>query len=230
MEKKWDENKIKKKGAEGLFEYFITRKFSKYITRLLVKTDITANQVTTISFVLALFASVFFAFGLHNCLVIGAIMLFISHVFDVCDGEVARFRDESTQFGVWYDDSTDLLKFAFTFAGLTYGLYRQTQDVGVIVLGSASIINIALFYYLRELTLRRLTKRPPPEMAVGKKYYLGITVPMVFITIFFALINRIYYLLLIGAILGAVGWVKKFHSGFKLRKWGLAEHKWEDEH
>ncbi len=86
---------------------------AKYITYFLVnKTNVTPNQITTVSFLFAVFAGIAFYF---HCLIIGAIFYQISYILDIIDGSIARSKGLSSKFGAFYDVFTDWLKAPILF-------------------------------------------------------------------------------------------------------------------
>lgn len=214
----YDENKIKKPGREGLAEYLVMRHLSKHITKIIVtKTKITANQVTSTSLFLALISAYFFFLGDYKSLLIGLAILFVSQVLDSCDGEVARYHGIKSNFGRWYDESTDVIKGTFLFLGISIGVYQNMNSITPLLLGTMSIINIILFNYIRQLTKANITGEAPPEINIGKKFFFGITVTTVYLIMICALFNIFYYLLWVYGTLGILFWLKKMHTGFKMR-------------
>ncbi len=86
---------------------------AKYITHYIVnKTEITPNQVTTISFLFAIFSGV--AFYFQNYFE-GAILYQISYTLDIVDGSIARSKNLSSKIGAFYDVFTDWLKAPILF-------------------------------------------------------------------------------------------------------------------
>ncbi len=86
---------------------------AKYITYYLVnKTNITPNQVTTVSLLFAVFAGVAFYYAYF---VAGAILYQISYTLDIVDGSVARSKHLSSRIGAFYDVMTDWLKAPLLF-------------------------------------------------------------------------------------------------------------------
>jgi phosphatidylglycerophosphate synthase len=91
---------------------------------------VTPNRVTLVSLLVGMAAAFCFAVGTPAALRIGAIVLQASFVLDCVDGQLARFRGESTLFGAALDKLCDRVKlFAVTFA-LAAGLARSTGDAG----------------------------------------------------------------------------------------------------
>jgi len=214
----FDPERIKKPGREGLAEYFIMRHFSKHISKFIItKTKITANQVTAFSLFLAIISAAFFYLGDYRYLLIGTIVLFISQLIDSCDGEVARYYGIKSKFGQWWDESTDVIKITFIFFGVSLGLYRTMGSELPLILGTLAMMNMILFNYIRQLTKANVTVAPEAELNVGKKFFFGITVTTIFLVMIFAVINILYYLLWIYATLGFLLWLKKIHTGFKMR-------------
>ena len=86
---------------------------AKYITYFLVnRTEITPNQVTTISFLLAIFSGIAFYF---QYFIIGAILYQLSYILDIVDGSIARSKNLSSKIGAFYDVFTDWLKAPILF-------------------------------------------------------------------------------------------------------------------
>ncbi len=58
----------------------------------------------------------------------GALMLVAAYVLDSCDGEIARLKNQSSEFGHIFDTFVDWIIHAAFFAGLGVGVSRQTGD------------------------------------------------------------------------------------------------------
>jgi phosphatidylglycerophosphate synthase len=79
------------------------RRLSPYVTRLLLRTPISANGVTWLMILCGVAAAGVLALpGLLPA--IGAVLLIqLQLLFDCCDGEVARWRDQKSLLGVYLD-------------------------------------------------------------------------------------------------------------------------------
>lgn len=222
--------KIAKQGRESLIGSLITRKFSFWLTALLVKTPLTANQVTSLSLLLVLAGSVFLAFGNYFYQIVGVVILFIGHVLDYCDGEIARYKGTSSMFGFWWDECTDRIKEYAYILALTIGLFRATQDTTGIFLGMAAGMNILMLHFVRQLTFSKLTaNKSAREFKIGKKYYLGVSGTTVYLVIIAVIFKLVYWFLWFYAIVGVLGWLRKIYSSFKFKgsEAGKKEHVWK---
>jgi len=99
----------------------LVRHLSYRLTPVLLKTSITPNQITAISLLFGLLCAACFISGNHIAGIIGGLFLTASYTFDNCDGEVARIKNMSSEFGAKFDDMVDWMVDASFFAALGYG-------------------------------------------------------------------------------------------------------------
>jgi phosphatidylglycerophosphate synthase len=99
----------------------LVRHLSYRLTPILLKTSITPNQITTISLLLGLICAACFTRGNWIAGIIGGLLLVASYTFDNCDGEIARLKNMSSEFGAKLDDMSDWIVDASFFAALGYG-------------------------------------------------------------------------------------------------------------
>ena len=71
---------------------YVSRFFSIYLTRLILPTQVTPNQVSLAMIVTGIVASIFFLFPFSFSFLIGALLLQLWYLIDCMDGEVARYR------------------------------------------------------------------------------------------------------------------------------------------
>lgn len=93
---------------------------------ILSKTNITPNQVTFASLLLALVAAVSLGSGIWIWMAVGAIILQVSFILDCVDGQLARFKRIFSLQGVWLDTTTDVIKLFAIYFGLTLGVVRSS--------------------------------------------------------------------------------------------------------
>ena len=109
---------------DALFGYLFYRRVSIHITRLLLATGITPNQVTVFAFLLAVVSAVLFYLGGYWSVITGAILLNIRVVFDCVDGELARIKGLQSARGALLDSTLGLLAVILVFIALALGMYR----------------------------------------------------------------------------------------------------------
>ena len=103
----------------------LNRVLSRPLTRLLLKTPLTPNQVTLLSLACGLAAGYFFSLGRYAASLAGAAGYQLAVVLDNCDGEVARAKNMRSSLGGWLDVLVDILNDLALFTGVALGLRRQ---------------------------------------------------------------------------------------------------------
>lgn len=91
----------------GMMQLPLIRHFSRPMTALLMRTPATANQVTAVSLACGLAAAWYATHGMHRSAIVAGIWLLLCYVFDNCDGEIARLKNQCSSFGMRFDSFVD---------------------------------------------------------------------------------------------------------------------------
>lgn len=123
---------------EGLWRFF-----SVYITKLILYTPITANQVTMFMILCGFISAFFLSQGYYVDMIVGAVILEIIYLLDAVDGEIARYKKMQSTEGVFLDLIMHLASITIPFMGITIGLYRINPGIGLVISGlSASVFSV----------------------------------------------------------------------------------------
>ena len=114
-------------GDDGLVSHHLNRRISIQLSRVAVRLRLTPNVVSMIAFSLAILAGISFAFG---ALIPGALLAQLSSIIDGSDGEVARARFMSSNWGGFFDSMLDRLADSAIYIGI--GIYL-VQDSGSVM-------------------------------------------------------------------------------------------------
>ncbi len=106
-----------KKTSDGPISRYFNRPLSVRISRQLVKLQVTPNQVSVLSFIVGLVASLCFIVG--NA-IIGAFLIQLSSILDGCDGEIARLKYRQSSLGDFVDAVLDRYADGFILFGIYY--------------------------------------------------------------------------------------------------------------
>ena len=126
----------------------LVRHLSKKTTAILIKTPLTPNQITFLSLISGLTAASLFSVGDYEYNVIAVILLIISYVFDNCDGEIARAKGNTSEFGRKFDDVSDWWVHAAVFTGIGQGAETQSGNEIWWWFGLASSIGATINYFI----------------------------------------------------------------------------------
>jgi len=133
--------------TDGPIAKLFNRPVSLRISALLLKTSITPNQVTLLSFIIGIFASLFFYFGDYFYLIVGGILVQISSIVDGCDGEIARLKLRQTNYGGWFDAVLDRYADGLIIFGMIYGHWMLHSNILIWTVGFAALIGTFLNSY-----------------------------------------------------------------------------------
>ena len=189
-------NKLKK-DTDGPVSKILNRPISLRITKLLLKTGITPNQISVLSTVIGLVGASFFFSGEYFYLILGGILIHIHSIVDGCDGEVARLKLRQTKYGGWLDSVLDRYVDAAIIFGLAYGYWSITGDVTIWIIGFFALIGTFLNSYTSD-KYDSIFKNG--DMAKRSKFRMGRDVRLLLIVIG-ALTNQIPIMLIILAVM-----------------------------
>ena len=148
---KWSELKSKcKRENDYIITLFFTNEISLFVTWILCRTPVTPNQVTITSILCALFCGIFYALGMFFW---GSLFLFLSHMLDCTDGNLARAKETFSPFGRWMDFIGNRTGEVFIFLGITCYFYKIDESVFWIVLTLLDSIILLLYYYIVDIAL-----------------------------------------------------------------------------
>jgi len=116
------------KPTDGPVSRNLNRRLSIKISSFLAQYNIAPNLITLASFTLAVISGLFFFLGGYQRIVVGGILAQLSSVLDGCDGEIARLKFSSSDFGKWLDRVLDRYSDAFIILGMTHALWLSTEN------------------------------------------------------------------------------------------------------
>ena len=189
-------NKLKK-DTDGPVSRILNRPISLRISKLLLKTGITPNQISILSFFIGLAGASFFFVGEYFYLVLGAMLIHIHSVVDGCDGEVARLKLRQTKYGGWLDSVLDRYADAAIILGLVYGYWSVSGDMTIWVIGFFAMIGGFLNSYTSD-KYDSIFKNG--DVAKGSKFRMGRDVRLLLIVIG-VLTNQVLIMLIILAVI-----------------------------
>ncbi|HJR58716.1 MAG TPA: lysylphosphatidylglycerol synthase domain-containing protein [Vicinamibacterales bacterium] len=140
------------------------RKISLPISVALIRTPLTANQLSVILVAVGLYSAWLFSIGHYGAGVLAGFLSLAASILDGCDGEIARLKYQESTLGCWIETFGDYSYYIAIFVGLTVGAVHQTGFelfywVGIAALAGA-LLTFALLIYLRA----RITNGQPNRL------------------------------------------------------------------
>ena len=139
--------RLRDKPNDGPVARYLNRPLSVRISRHLVRREVTPNQISLFSFLCSLLAAGLFALGGYFFLFLGGVLAQFASIIDGCDGEVARLKYQSSDFGGWFDAVLDRYADAFLLFGLTWHLLAEDASSWILFVGFMAIIGSFMLSY-----------------------------------------------------------------------------------
>jgi len=111
------------------------------------------NLITFISLVTGMAAAALIVLGGGTNFLFAAGLIQLSHVLDCMDGQMAKYRDEPSRFGEYFDKVTDQIQVFLWFAALAYAAYSQTGSVTPVFLAFVGVSLYSLRVYVKYVTI-----------------------------------------------------------------------------
>jgi CDP-L-myo-inositol myo-inositolphosphotransferase len=136
-----------RKTRDGPVSRHLNRPVSRWLSRYLVRTAVTPNQISLASWLLSCIAAGLMALGGYPALAAGGVLAQLASVVDGCDGEIARLKHSQSEFGGWFDAVLDRYADAILLFGLMWHEFASTGTHLSLVLGFAAIVGSFLNSY-----------------------------------------------------------------------------------
>ena len=185
---------LRGKSNDGPVSSWLNRPISTRISKFLVQFNITPNQISFFSFILSVIAAGMFAIGHYRFLALGGILAQFASIIDGSDGEVARLKFLSTDYGGWFDAVLDRYADAFLLFGLTWYVYYQDLSPWVLAVGFLAIIGSFMLSYTADKYDNLMKKSTQRGLRMGRDV-------RVFLIFLGAILNQPYFVLILIAIL-----------------------------
>lgn len=141
------------KPTDGWVSRYFNRPVSTRISRWLVRTPVTPNMVTLVTFLTGLAGAWFVLDGTYWPVLLGALLFQVSSILDGCDGEVAVLTFRESKYGSWLDTITDNLTYLAFFSAVVWAYAGGSDETVIRSLGLGSVAVVAvsilvMYYYL----------------------------------------------------------------------------------
>ena len=139
---------------DGMVDRYLNRPISLILTKFFLKTSITPNAITLLSFFIGSLSAYFFSLGGYLNPIIGGLLFQFSSVVDCSDGEVARLKFMESSFGKWLDITLDNIAHLLIFSGITWAVVHHPQGYDFLAWGLLSLVGIIFSFIMVTLSLQ----------------------------------------------------------------------------
>jgi phosphatidylglycerophosphate synthase len=147
--------------ADGVVDRFFNRPLGRPLSKLLVHTPISPNQVSIASILIGVASAWFFAAG-H--FVTGALVFQLCAIVDCVDGDLARALFKQSRLGKWLDLGGDQVVHFSVFTGIGIGVAHTDPSVPALALGASAALGVLLCFAVIVRALRQPAARRGPHL------------------------------------------------------------------
>jgi len=146
------------KETEGFMSRHVERRLSLALSRRLVNTRVTPNQMTLVSVFIGLFGALLIALGGRGWQTAGALLFLAHSILDGCDGEIARIKFMESRLGGILDFWGDNVVHAAVFYAIGHAWWRATGSPWPLVPAALAVTGTfaaASLVYLKTMRARK---------------------------------------------------------------------------
>lgn len=134
--------------TDGLVDTWFNRPLGRLLSRMLIHTPVSPNQVSVFAILVGVVSGWFFTLGSYQDAVIGAILLQLSASIDCVDGDIARIVFKESALGKWLDIIGDQIVHIAVFAGIGIGLWRAGVDAPAVPLAISAGVGVVISFLI----------------------------------------------------------------------------------
>ncbi|HYT68824.1 MAG TPA: lysylphosphatidylglycerol synthase domain-containing protein [Vicinamibacterales bacterium] len=140
------------------------RSLSLPISIALIRTPLTANQLSVALVAIGFYCAWLFSTGHYLAGVLAGFLSLAASVLDGCDGEIARLKYQESALGCWIETFGDYSYYIAIFTGLTVGAARRTAWQGFYWLGAIALAGTLIAFALLIFLRNRITAGQPEKL------------------------------------------------------------------
>ena len=152
--------------ADFPLTYYLINPINRRLVGPVARLGISPNAVTFASFLVSAMGSVVLYFavqGVRYAAFLAPFLVFLGHVLDTLDGDLARYVDRRSVWGEALDPVLDRVVEWLLILGVTGGLFRVEPEAIYWIVGASAAAGDLIYYYTTDAHLSRLMKAEPNE-------------------------------------------------------------------
>jgi len=135
----------------GSWNSMYSKLFSKFLLKFIIGIKwITPNFITVFSSFIFIAGCLMLFINIPYHLYYAALLIFIGHIGDSVDGDLAHERNMSSNFGAYLDAVVDVFKIFFITISLSIAVYLNQNNIIYIFLGFTACAAILCRFYIKQ--------------------------------------------------------------------------------
>jgi len=155
-------NRLRRSWGDYPLTILIINPINIRLARLVGHTPLTPNQITVISFMLTVLASILMASNRWSIQSAGGAVLLIAYLFDCLDGDLARLKGLKSPLGAMLDPMLDRFGEFAIVVGISINGWNLTKDYKWLIGGIVLVGMSQIYFYLVDAMLKKLPEVQKP--------------------------------------------------------------------
>lgn len=191
--------------SDGVVDKYFNRPLGRFLSKVLIHTPVTPNQVTVVSMLVGLLGAYYFAVGNYTAGILGALLLQLSALIDCVDGDIARVVFKESPVGKWLDITLDQVVHVAVFAAIAAGLARQGIEAPVMWLGISAVAGALISFPV--VVRGRMLANKDTDTRLEKFIDAASTRDFTALVLFLAFLGKLHWFLWLTAISVHIFWI-----------------------
>jgi len=132
--------------TDGLVDTYFNRPVGRVLSKLLIHTSVTPNQVSVFATIVGVGAAGCLGQGDQRWDIIGALVLQLSAAIDCVDGDIARMVFKESKLGKWLDLVGDQVVHMALFVAIAMGVVAAKPAVPALALGVSTALGVLIAF------------------------------------------------------------------------------------
>ncbi len=132
--------------TDGLVDTYFNRPAGRVLSKLLIHTSVTPNQVSVFATIVGVGAAGCLGQGDRRWDIIGALVLQLSAAIDCVDGDIARMVFKESKLGKWLDLVGDQVVHVALFVAIAMGVAAAKPAVPALALGVSAALGVLIAF------------------------------------------------------------------------------------
>jgi len=135
-----------KSSTDSMLDRFVNRPLCRPLSKLLVHTAVTPNQVSVAALAIGLAAAYSFSLATYTSTIVGALLFQLAAVVDCLDGDLAFAVFKESTLGKWLDITLDQIVHWALFVGIAVAVARTSPETPVVALLASTVIGMLIAF------------------------------------------------------------------------------------
>ena len=214
----WEQFRASISTGDEVVVYEIYRLIGYPFFAFAINSKLTGNHLTILSFLISLCGGILLLSSEYLWRLVAVILIQVGLGVDTVDGALARYKNQSSEFGSWLSIFFVTLKTNIIWSCATFSVYLSTNEPLILFFGLITICHLNVSYLLmRENQKYSFYSYKRGAVLLGK-HRMGLENTLDLILLFFIVFDWMYKMLIFMSVAGFIPWLVLLIRGIQSQR------------